>query len=103
VNGFRCKLLHKKASFAVLGDERNAALFPADERRAIDAHIHWTRVLAERKTRYAGKEVGLVPFVLSQRERLVLKPNDEYGGKGGVLRRGGDRAGLEGGSRSGVM
>lgn len=85
VNAFRCKLLHKKASFAVLGDERNAALFPADELRAIAAHIPWTRVLEERKTRRGGKEIDLVPFVLSERERLVLKPNDEYGGKGVVL------------------
>jgi hypothetical protein len=85
VNGFRCKLLHKKASFAALGDERNASLFPPDERRAIDAHIPWTRVVEERLTRHAGTEVDLVPFVLSQRERLVLKPNDEYGGKGVVL------------------
>lgn len=85
VNGFRCKLLHKKASFAVLGDEQNAGLFPADERQAIAAHIPWTRVLEERKTRHGGKQIDLVPFVLSQRERLVLKPNDEYGGKGVVL------------------
>lgn len=85
VNAFRCKLLHKKASFAVLGDERNAALFPAEERRAIEAHIPWTRVLEERKTRRGGKEIDLVPFVLAERERLVLKPNDEYGGKGVVL------------------
>src|SRR5260370_37659104 len=27
VNPFRCKILHKKASLAVLGDERNAGLF----------------------------------------------------------------------------
>ncbi|HEY3220497.1 MAG TPA: hypothetical protein VGJ80_07185 [Gemmatimonadales bacterium] len=85
VNGFRCKLLHKKVSFAVLCDERNVALFPAEERQAIDAHIPWTRLLEERKTQHGGKEVDLVPFVLSQRERLVLKPNDEYGGKGIVL------------------
>jgi hypothetical protein len=85
VNGFRCKLLHKKASFAVLGDEQNARLFSEEEREAIRAHIPWTRVLEERKTRHAGKEIDLVPFVLAQRERLVLKPNDEYGGKGVVL------------------
>jgi hypothetical protein len=85
VNGFRCKLLHKKASFAALGDEQNAGLFSAAERQAIAAHIPWTRVLEERKTRHDGKEIDLVPFVVSQRERLVLKPNDEYGGKGVVL------------------
>ena len=85
VNGFRCKLLHKKASFAVLGDEQNAGLFSPDERQAIAAHIPWTRLLEERKTRHDGKEIDLVPFVLRQREGLVLKPNDEYGGKGVVL------------------
>lgn len=85
VNGFRCKLLHKKASFAVLGDERNAGLFSEEMREAIATHIPWTRVLEERTTRHGGKEIDLVPFVLAQRERLVLKPNDEYGGKGVVL------------------
>jgi len=85
VNPFRCKLLHKKASLAVLSDERNAGLFSDDERQAIDAHIPWTRVVAERKTRHEGRTVDLVPFIIDQRERLVLKPNDAYGGAGIVL------------------
>src|SRR6185436_4121668 len=85
VNPFRCKLLHKKASLAVLSDECNERLFPEDEREAIAAHIPWTRVVSERTTRHAARTVDLVPFVLRQRERLVLKPNDEYGGKGIVL------------------
>lgn len=85
VNPFRCKLLHKKASLAVLSDERNVGLFPDDEREAIEAHIPWTRVVAERATRHGGRKIDLVPFILAQRERLVLKPNDEYGGKGIVL------------------
>jgi uncharacterized circularly permuted ATP-grasp superfamily protein len=29
--------------------------------------------------------VDLLPFVVAQRKQLVLKPNDEYGGKGIVL------------------
>lgn len=85
VNPFRCKLLHKKASLAVLSDERNAGLFSADEREAIGAHIPWTRVVAERKTRHQDRAVDLVPFILEQRERFVLKPNDAYGGAGIVL------------------
>ena len=39
VNPFRCKILHKKASLAVLSDERNAWLFNMEELAAIDAHI----------------------------------------------------------------
>ena len=85
VNPFRCKLLHKKASLAVLSDERNVGLFSNDERQAIDAHIPWTRVVAERKTRHEDRQVDLVPFIIDQRERLVLKPNDAYGGAGIVL------------------
>jgi len=85
VNPFRCKILHKKASLGVLSDERNAKLFSVVERRAIDAHVPWTRTVAEQKTLHGGRKVDLVPFILAHRDRLVLKPNDEYGGKGIVL------------------
>jgi hypothetical protein len=84
-NGFRCKILHKKASLAVLSDERNAHLFDGDERAAIAAHVPWTRNVEERKTQFEGKEIDLVPFMRSHRERLVLKPNDDYGGAGITL------------------
>jgi uncharacterized circularly permuted ATP-grasp superfamily protein len=85
VNGFRCKLLYKKASLAVLSDERNAGLFTPGEGQAIADHIPWTRVVEERKTQYGGAAIDLIPYVLDHRERFVLKPNDEYGGKGIVL------------------
>jgi len=85
VNPFRCKVLHKKASFAVLSDERNAELFDAGERRAIAEHIPWTRVVEERKTVFHGEPVDLLPWMARNRERLVLKPNDDYGGAGIVL------------------
>jgi hypothetical protein len=88
VNPLRCKILHKKASLAVLSDERNTSLFSADEREAIDAHIPWTRVVEERTTAIPGaaeQRVDLLPFIAAHRDQLVLKPNDEYGGKGIVL------------------
>lgn len=85
VNPFRCKLLHKKASLAVLGDERNADLFSRTEHEAIEAHIPWTRVVEERRTQFRGESVDLLEFAAANRERLVLKPNDEYGGTGIVL------------------
>jgi hypothetical protein len=85
VNPFRCKVLHKKASLAVLSDERNADLFERTELEAIRAHIPWTRLLEERKTMHDGAVIDLIPYVLEHRESLVLKPNDEYGGTGIVL------------------
>lgn len=85
VNPVQCKLLHKKMSFAVLSDEANAHLFSQRERKAIEDHIPWTRKVEERKTTYNGQEIDLIPFVVDQRERFVIKPNDEYGGKGVVI------------------
>ncbi|HSN74516.1 MAG TPA: hypothetical protein VL334_05400 [Anaerolineae bacterium] len=93
MNRFSCKLLHKKASLALLSDERNASLFTADEQAAIQRHIPWTRRVEERTTLFDGTDVDLLPFILANRERLVLKPNDEYGGKGVVL--GWDASGAE--------
>lgn len=85
VNPFRCKVLYKKASLAVLGDERNAELFTPEERQAVARHVPWTRVVEERSTEHEGRPIDLVPWAAENRERLVLKPNDDYGGRGIVL------------------
>jgi hypothetical protein len=85
VNPFRCKILYKKASLAVLSDERNAAYFNAQELEVIKAHIPWTRMVEERKTTYEGAPVDLIGFVNKYKDKFVLKPNDDYGGRGIVL------------------
>ena len=85
VNPFRCKILHKKASLAVLSDERNADLFNMNELAAIDAHIPWTYRVEDRRARYRGQAIDLLPYIFEHRENFVLKPNDEYGGKGILL------------------
>lgn len=85
VNSFRCKILHKKASLAVLSDERNQRLFDEEELRVIQRHVPWTRMVEERRTTFREREVDLIPFIADNRAELVLKPNDEYGGKGIVL------------------
>jgi uncharacterized circularly permuted ATP-grasp superfamily protein len=85
-NTLRCKIPHKKAFFAVLTDPRRAALFSAEERAVIAAHVPWTRLVADvRTTAPGGGEVALLDYVRAQREQLVIKPNDEYGGAGVVL------------------
>lgn len=81
-NTFRCKLAHKKAFFAVLTDERNAGLFTDEDRRAIRAHVPWTRVLRDTAATRDGRRSDLLRIVEEGREDLVLKPNDEYGGAG---------------------
>ena len=86
VNPFSCKLLHKKASLAVASDERNAHLLSTAEQQAVKAHIPWTRTVEERNTiDPAGNPIDLLPWASTNREGLVLKPNDEYGGKGVLI------------------
>ena len=87
VNPFRCKLLYKKASLAVLSDERNAGLFTrraaAGDRRP---HPVDARGRGAARRRYDGSARST--WSRSSREHrddFVLKPNDDYGGKGIVL------------------
>jgi uncharacterized circularly permuted ATP-grasp superfamily protein len=82
VNSFRSKLIHKKALFAVLTDPKHAPLFTDTELAAIRAHVPWTRVVRDEHTDYFGREVNLLDFIRADGERLVLKPNDDYGGHG---------------------
>lgn len=84
VNSFRGKVLGKKASVAMLSDERHAALFTAEQQRAIADHIPWTRLVEERRTQVDGEEVDLVPFILENKDHLVLRPNDSHGAEGTV-------------------
>jgi hypothetical protein len=81
-NSFRCKLAHKKAFFAVLTDPSHATLFSAEERAIIRAHVPWTRVVDDVETYKDDWRGDLLELTRAWREHLVLKPNDEYGGKG---------------------
>jgi uncharacterized circularly permuted ATP-grasp superfamily protein len=82
VNPFRCKPIHKKAIFAVLTEDELQRLFTREEQSAIAAHVPWTRRVAEGQATRHGQAVDLPAFILKGRDRLVMKPNDEYGGKG---------------------
>jgi uncharacterized circularly permuted ATP-grasp superfamily protein len=82
VNPFRCKPVHKKAIFAVLTDDTVQSQLTTEERAAIRAHVPWTRRVQEDRTSHGGGEIDLPAFILDHRESLVMKPNDEYGGKG---------------------
>lgn len=82
VNPFRCKIMHKKAVFEMLTDERRQDWFTASEMEAIHRTVPWTRRVSDRKTTRKGKEIELIKFIRANRSRLVLKPNDDYGGHG---------------------
>lgn len=88
VNPFRSKPVHTKLIMALISDEDGpgwALLDPATQ-AAVRAHVPWTRLVQPGPTRYQGERVpDLLDFIRANRERLVLKPNDAYGGSGVVL------------------
>ena len=86
VNPFRAKLLHKKMSLALLSDDRYAPLYSAQQRVAIERHIPWTRKVREGSvTRHGEPVADLVAHIREHRAQLVIKPNDDYGGRGVTL------------------
>jgi hypothetical protein len=86
VNSFRAKLLDKKILFALLHDPRIGARYTREEAECVRRHVPWTRRVEECKTEGPdGSPVDLIPWALAHRTHLVLKPNDEVGGRGVVL------------------
>ena len=77
VNSFRAELAQKKAIFDLLTDEAITEKFPLAERKAIREFVPWTRVVRSGHTTHKGSQIDLLDFVKSNRETLVLKPNDD--------------------------
>lgn len=82
VNNFQSKIIHKKAVFAVLTNERFRHLFTDGEIKAIESSVPWTRKFREEKTEYKGEMIDLISWARENKGKLVLKPNDDYGGHG---------------------
>jgi hypothetical protein len=78
VNSFRSEVAHKKAMFGLLTDEKLVENFPAPERKAIRDHVPWTRLVTATKTTYEERQIDLPEFIAQNRQRLALKPNDDY-------------------------
>lgn len=82
VNSFRSKLVHKKAIFAVLTNEKYGHLFSDAEIASIRSHVPWTRRFRDERTTNKDSEIDLVEWTRQNSGKLVLKPNDDYGGHG---------------------
>jgi hypothetical protein len=91
VNPFRCKLVHKKVTFALLTGDGDDGWMTKEERGVIKKHVPWTRKVRDcdmqvfRPMDDRPRNVDFLPFLLENKNDYVLKPSDEYGGKGVVL------------------
>ncbi|MBK9231416.1 MAG: hypothetical protein IPO15_11310 [Anaerolineae bacterium] len=85
VNSFNAVLLFNKGLFALLSD----SAFPLDlspvERLVIRRHLPWTRLLMDGPTEVDGRTVDLLAYAAANRDSLVIKPTNDYGGRGVIL------------------
>ncbi|MEU4380066.1 hypothetical protein [Micromonospora echinofusca] len=75
--------MHSKLTMGLLSEGR--PWMSAAERSLVDQYVPWTRILSDRRTTRAGREVELLPFVLANRDLLVLKAGLGESGKQVVI------------------
>lgn len=75
-----------KSTFEVLTTPEFEQYFSLKQRRIFRRHVLWTRIVREaRSTGPDGEEIDLLPWLRRNKDRLVLKPNREFGGTGIVV------------------
>jgi hypothetical protein len=78
-------LYMSKSALAMLSDEAYRDRLDPAELASLDRLLPWTRVVRDEPVTVDGERVDLRGYAIDQRERLVLKPASQYGGKGVVL------------------
>ena len=81
-NGPITGLLSNKLNLALLSEYEDSDIFSIEEREAIKKYIPWTRKIASYETSYGTSKVKLENFILSNKQKLVIKPSQGSGGKG---------------------
>ena len=81
VNPLNSTLAANKSIFAVLQRPEILKTFTSDEQKVILTYLPWTRVFENCKTDYHGQTIDMVKYVADNKDKFVLKPIDQYGGK----------------------
>ncbi len=81
VNCPRSVIVGNKKILAALRMPKVFDALTRDEKKLVRDHIPWTEILRDGKVDYNGFIVGLRDFVLDNKDKLVLKAAESYGGK----------------------
>ncbi|MEH1014400.1 hypothetical protein V6U90_14965 [Micromonospora sp. CPCC 206060] len=85
--------LHSKLTLGLLSEGR--PWMTAADRGLVDRYLPWTRVLSDRRTDREGRQVELLPFVVANRDLLVLKAGLGESGRQVVIGREVDQSAWE--------
>jgi len=81
VNSLRSKLAGTKAVMSLLTNPGYDHFFTEEENIIKREHLPWTRQMLDAEKFYGGKKIYLVDFLKDEKESLVIKPAEAYGGK----------------------
>jgi hypothetical protein len=82
-NGPITNLLSNKLMLAVLSDYETFDVFTDEEIKIIDSYLPWTRKIKPGPTTYGKQRIeNLEDFMLSNKDKLVIKPYGALGGEG---------------------
>lgn len=79
-NSFRSYIVGNKKVLSLITDPRYQNIYTEDELNVIRKTIPWTKILADKKVNYKDVTVHLKDFILENKDLLVLKPANLYGG-----------------------
>lgn len=81
VNPLRSRLATSRALFSIFTNPAFAHLFSDKENELSREHIPWTRRVLDAEQFFGGRKIYLVDFLKDEKETLVLKPAEGFGGK----------------------
>jgi len=80
-NPFQSYIVGNKKVLSLLTDPRFQDIYDDEEKGVIARSIPWTRILSDDTASYRGSRIELRSFVSQNKDDLVLKPANSYGGK----------------------
>jgi glutathionylspermidine synthase len=80
-NSFRSYIVGSKKVLALITDPQFQHIFNEDELDVIQKTVPWTKILADIRVTYKNVTLKLKDFIVENKDLLVLKPSNSYGGK----------------------
>lgn len=81
VNPLSSRIASSKAVLSVLTNPEYDDLFTDEENEAKREYLPWTRRTVDAEKFYGGRKIYMIDFLKDEKETLVLKPAEGYGGK----------------------
>lgn len=75
-------LFSSKGCLSLLSDPAWHGVLSAEETALVDRFVPWTRNLVDGPTTVGGQAVDLIDHCRAEREHLLLKPSNDFGGRG---------------------